>query len=89
MSLLPALFGDANKSYLEDLKREGDFINSREADIQALSDQALAEKTGAFKRALAQGKTLDEQLPEIFAVVREAAKRTLSQRHFDVQLMEA
>ena len=55
--------------------------------LNALSDEQLAHKTIEFKEQLADGKTLDDILPEAFAVVREAAYRTLGQRHFDVQLM--
>jgi len=62
-------------------------INSLEPDFQSLSDQQLAAKTIEFKRRLAGGETLDQLLPEAFAAVREAAKRTIGQRHFDVQLM--
>ncbi|HEY3293607.1 MAG TPA: preprotein translocase subunit SecA [Candidatus Nanopelagicaceae bacterium] len=62
-------------------------INSHEAEISALSDDALRGMTVAFKERLAKGETLDDLLPEAFAVVREAAKRTLGQRHYDVQLM--
>ena len=62
-------------------------INSHEAEISALSDEALRGMTAKFKERLEQGATLDDLLPETFAVVREAAKRTLGQRHYDVQLM--
>ncbi len=62
-------------------------INALEEDISALSDEALRAKTAEFKKRLADGATLDDLLPEAFAVVREAARRTLGQRHFDVQLI--
>ncbi len=62
-------------------------INALEASITPLTDENLRAKTTEFKERLAQGETLDDLLPEAFAVVREAAKRTLGQRHYDVQLM--
>ena len=62
-------------------------INSLEEEISKLSDKELTAKTPYFKEQLANGKTLDDILPEAFAVVREASKRTLGMRHFDVQLI--
>jgi preprotein translocase subunit SecA len=62
-------------------------INAHEAEISSLSDDALRAMTGKFKARLSKDETLDDLLPEAFAVVREAAKRTLGQRHYDVQLM--
>jgi preprotein translocase subunit SecA len=62
-------------------------VNSFEGQVSALSDEALRNKTIEFKNRFNDGETLDELLPEAFAVVREAAKRTLGQRHYDVQLM--
>ena len=62
-------------------------INELEAEFSGLSDQDLRAKTGEFKTRLQQGESLDDLLPEAFATVREAAKRTLGQRHFDVQLI--
>ena len=62
-------------------------INALETEIQKLSDAELAQKTVAFRERLGKGETLNEMLPEAFAVVREASLRTLSQRHYDVQLM--
>ncbi len=64
-------------------------INALEAGTKALSDEALRARTSEFRDRLAKGETLDDILPEAFAVVREAARRTLGQRHFDVQLMGA
>ena len=64
-------------------------INALEAGTKALSDEALRARTTEFRDRLAKGETLDDILPEAFAVVREAARRTLGQRHFDVQLMGA
>ena len=62
-------------------------INALETDISALDDVALQAKTAAFRQAYQQGASLDELLPQAFAVVREAGKRTLGLRHFDVQLI--
>ena len=62
-------------------------INALESTMQGLSDTQLKEKTTDLKQKLKQGKTLDDVLPEAFALVRETAKRNLSQRHYDVQLM--
>jgi preprotein translocase subunit SecA len=62
-------------------------INAFEPDIEALSDEALKAKTGEFRSQLDQGADLDDLLLESFAVTREASRRTIGQRHFDVQLM--
>ena len=62
-------------------------VNGHEARISALSDAELREQTSIFQSRYAQGESLDDLLPEAFAVVREAAKRTLGQRPYDVQLM--
>jgi preprotein translocase subunit SecA len=64
-----------------------DRVNALESEVEGLSDEALREKTAEFKRRLADGETLDDLLPEAFAVVREASKRTIGQRHHDVQLI--
>jgi len=72
---------------LRDLSKIVDQVNSFEPATTALSDEALRGKTSEFKTRLASGETLDGLLPEAFAVVREAAKRTLGQRHYDVQIM--
>ena len=62
-------------------------VNVLEEDFEKLTDAELRAETDVFKKRLADGATLDELLPEAFAAVREAAKRTLGKRHFDVQLM--
>jgi preprotein translocase subunit SecA len=72
---------------LRKLKRIADQVNSIEEDFRALSDAELRALTDEFRQRLADGETLDDLLPEAFATVREAASRTLGQRHFDVQLM--
>ncbi len=78
---------DPNEKELKRLDGIVQTINDLEEGIKALSDGDLRAKTSEFKERLAQGATLDDILPEAFAVVREAAVRTLGQRHFDVQLM--
>jgi len=72
---------------LRDLEKLVKLVNAQEPRISALSDDELRNQTTIFKTRLTQGETLDDLLPEAFAVVREAAKRTLGQRHYDVQLM--
>ncbi len=72
---------------LRELSKVVDQVNAFEPSISSLSDDALRAKTLEFKSRFAAGTTLDELLPEAFAVVREAAKRTLGQRHYDVQIM--
>jgi preprotein translocase subunit SecA len=72
---------------LRDLSKVVDQVNSFESAISPLSDAQLREKTNEFKSRFASGESLDDLLPEAFAVVREAAKRTLGQRHYDVQIM--
>jgi preprotein translocase subunit SecA len=79
--------GDPNKRAIEKYSGLVDDINSMELDFEKLSIEALKAKTGEFRQRLAEGETLDEILPEAFAVVREASKRTIGLRHFDVQLI--
>ena len=64
-------------------------INSLEEAMKALPDEALAAKTSEFRRRLQKGESLDEILPEAFAVVREASRRVLNMRHYDVQLVSS
>ncbi len=78
---------DTNLKEIKKLRRRVEEINALEPEFQKLSDDQLRLKTAEFKDRLANGETLDDLLPEAFAAVREAAKRTLGQRHFDVQLM--
>src|SRR3989344_3897642 len=87
MSIFKKLFGHSNQKYIKNLKPIVQKINSFELETQKLSDEQLKEKTKEFKDRLQKGETLDDILPEAFALVREAGKRTLNQRHFDVQLM--
>ncbi|NPV53638.1 MAG: preprotein translocase subunit SecA [Firmicutes bacterium] len=78
---------DFNEKEIRRLRDRVQVINGFESDIAGLPDDALRAKTGEFKERLANGASLDDILPEAFAVVREAAKRTVGMRHFDVQLM--
>ncbi|HKO66630.1 MAG TPA: preprotein translocase subunit SecA [Burkholderiaceae bacterium] len=85
--LLTKVFGSRNERLLKTYERNVERINALESQIGTLSDDALRAKTGEFRQRLADGQALDDLLPEAFAVVREAAKRTLAMRHFDVQLV--
>lgn len=85
--LLAKIFGTDNARQLRRLQPIVDQINQLEQQICRLSDDQLRDKTNEFREQLAQGKHLDTLLPEAFAVVREVSKRTMNQRHFDVQLM--
>ncbi len=78
---------DPNKKELQRLEQIVEVINSWEPEVSKLSDDQLQAKTDEFRSRLTNGESLDELLPEAFAVVREAAKRVLGQRHYDVQLM--
>jgi preprotein translocase subunit SecA len=84
---MKTIFGDENTKKMKALQPLVASINAFEPVIALLTDEQLKAKTGEFKTHLAEGKTLDDILPEAYAVVREAAKRTLGQRHFDVQLI--
>ncbi len=86
-SFLARIFGTANIRQLKKIQPIVNQINALEPRISALTDQELTAKTGEFKEQLAHGKTLDDILPEAFAVVRETSKRKLGQRHYDVQLV--
>ncbi|MCP4338183.1 MAG: preprotein translocase subunit SecA, partial [Desulfobulbaceae bacterium] len=85
--ILTKVFGSSNDRYLKQLNPTVARINQLEADIQPLDDAALVAKTGEFKQRLENGEPLDDLLPEAFAVVREAGKRVLGERHYDVQLV--
>ena len=85
-ALARSLFGSANDRVVKGFDRTVAKINALEPEFAALSDADLRDKTAAFRARLEQGETLDDLLPEAFATVREGAKRTLGQRHFDVQL---
>ncbi|WP_225197583.1 preprotein translocase subunit SecA [Gluconobacter oxydans] len=85
--LARALFGSANDRTLKAYQRRVPEINALEPAVQALSDEQLRHKTTEFKERLEKGETLDGLLPEAFAVCREASRRVLGKRHFDVQLI--
>ena len=81
------LFGSANDRRIRKYQPQVDAINALEPELVKLTDDALRARTEAFKNELAEGKTLDDILVPAFATVREAAKRAIGQRHFDVQLI--
>ena len=85
--LLKSIFGSRNDRLLKTYRKQVERINALEPSMEALSDEALQAKTAEFRTRLAGGETLDALLPEAFAVVREASKRVLGMRHFDVQLV--
>lgn len=87
MSIINKIFGDANEHYLKKLEPVVKKINSLEKEFESFSNEKLKEKTRELKERLEKGETLDSILPEAFAQVREAAKRVLGQRHFDVQII--
>lgn len=87
LGLVKKIFGDANEREVKRLTRTVEEINGLESKISPLSDDELRNKTEEFKARLEKGEDIDSILPEAFAVVREASKRTLGMRHFDVQLM--
>jgi preprotein translocase subunit SecA len=86
-SILTRIFGTANDRIIKKLKKEVEKINQLEPQIAGLSDEELKLKTQEFKKRLEGGETLDDITYEAFAVVREAAKRVIGQRPYDVQLM--
>jgi preprotein translocase subunit SecA len=86
-NVLKKLFGSKNDRALKKMRKTVNQINSIEDGLKNLSDAALRDKTAEFRQRIAKGETLDALLPEAFAVVREAAKRTMGLRHFDVQLI--
>ena len=86
-TFLQKIFGDPNKRFLKSVQKTIAQINALEPQYQALSDDALRQKTDAFKAQLQADKHLDDILPDAFATVREASVRTLNMRHFDVQLI--
>ncbi len=87
VNILSKIIGDSNDKITKKFRPTIEAINDLEPDMERLSDSQLGAKTEEFKRRLHDGRRLDDLLPGAFAVVREAAKRTLGQRHYDVQLM--
>ncbi len=86
-NVLKKVFGTRNERELKKLQPLVDKINELEKTVEPLEDEALADKTQEFKERFRQGESLDDLLPEAFAVIREAAKRILGERHYDVQLI--
>ena len=84
---ITALFGSSNARYIKKLQSKVDAINALETKYQAMSDAELKQQTAAFRERLAAGETLDDLLIEAFAVCREAGRRFLGMRHYDVQLI--
>jgi preprotein translocase subunit SecA len=87
INILTKIFGSRNDRLLKQYRGVVTRVNALEAELEKLSDAALQAKTGEFRERIAKGATLDDLLPEAFAVVREGSKRVMKMRHFDVQLM--
>jgi preprotein translocase subunit SecA len=87
MSILNKIFGDPNEKELKKIQPIVEEINKLEGKFQSFSDEELKKQTVIFKERLSKGETLDQILPEAYAIVREASKRILKQRHYDVQLI--
>ena len=87
LTIFTKLFGSRNERMLKQYRKVTQSINALEDEYQALSDDDLKQKTEMFKQLLAEGKTLDDILPQAFAVVREAGKRVFGMRHYDVQMI--
>ena len=88
-NFLTKIFGSRNDRLLKQYRKTVARINALEPELEKLSDEQLRAKTQEFQNRLAQGQTLDDLLVEAFAVVREASKRVMKMRHFDVQLIGA
>src|SRR6266851_3946909 len=86
-ALARKLFGSSNERRIKSYQPRVEAINALEGELEKLSDEALRARTEALKKQVAEGASLDDVLVEAFATVREAGKRTLGQRHFDVQLI--
>jgi len=85
--LLTSIFGSRNERLLKQYRRTVDKINALEPSLESLTDEQLRAKTEEFKQRVAKGESLDDLLPEAFAVVREGSKRVFKMRHFDVQML--
>ena len=86
-TLLRKVVGSKNDREVKRMQRQVQQINALEPQYEALDDAALQARTGEFRARLANGESLDALLPEAFATVREASKRVMSMRHFDVQMV--
>ena len=87
MNIFTKIFGSSNERTLKRLRKIVAVINSLEPKYEKFSDEELKNMTPSFKEQLSQGKTLEDILPDAFAVVREVSKRVYGMRHFDVQMM--
>ena len=87
LGFIQKLLGNKNAKEIKRIRSIVEEINGLEPELLSLSDTSLRAKTEEFKARLANGETLDDILPEAFAVVREASKRVLGMRHFDVQMI--
>jgi preprotein translocase subunit SecA len=87
MGFMEKIFGDLNAKEVKKLEKIADLVMTREAECEALSDDELRGRTLAFRERLAGGESLDDILPEAFAVCREAAWRSLGMKHFYVQVI--
>ena len=87
LNLITKFIKSSNQKELDRIGKIVEKINSHEEDFKNLNDDDFPKKTNEFRNRLKDGKTLDELLPEAFALVREAAKRTRNERHFDVQII--
>src|SRR5499427_8916468 len=85
--ILAKVVGTQNEREIKRLRPRVAEINSLESSVQSLTDEQLRQKTTEFRERVSAGTSLDDLLPEAFAVVREAGKRVLNMRHFDVQLI--
>ena len=81
------IFGSKNDREVKRMLKAVDAINRQESSLESLSDEALAAKRDEFRERIASGETLNQVLPDAFAVCREVSKRTLGLRHFDVQMV--
>jgi preprotein translocase subunit SecA len=86
-NLLKKVFGSRNERLIKRMSKKVDQINALESQVERLSDSELQSRTADFRQRLEQGSSLEDLLPEVFAVVREAGRRVLGMRHFDVQLI--
>ncbi len=87
INFLTQIFGSRNDRLIKQYRKTVVLINALEAEYEALSDEQLRAKTDEFRTRVAQGESLDNILPEAFAVVREGSKRAMKMRHFDVQML--
>ncbi|OOF70974.1 preprotein translocase subunit SecA [Rodentibacter caecimuris] len=87
MSIFTKIFGSRNDRILRKLRKQVNKINKLEAEFETLTDEQLKSKTDEFRQRLSSGESLEQLIPEAFATVREASKRVLGMRHFDVQLI--